>query len=159
MADAERITWKSLLEENEQEAPGVKNLSRAAIDALVYDDLERELPFTVPTDLRKGMKGQMTTIMEELNREGYIDGGILAVRGEGPLRFAVTVARPGEVSEEAAGWRKRKMVKTTIPLEPALEKAEEVGGEVVPEVNWGGEPRRFLTREQIKNHVWFRRKG
>lgn len=144
MADTERITWKSLLEENGQEAPGAKHLSRAAVGALVYDDLER-----------KGMKGQMTTIREELNAEGCIDRGILPVRGEGPLRFAVTVERPGEAGNKAA----REIAKTAISLEKALEKAEETGEVVVPEVDWGGEPRRFLTPEQVKKQVWFRRKG
>lgn len=144
MADTERITWKSLLEEDGQEVPGVKHLSRAAIGALVYDDLER-----------KGMKGQMTTIKEELNTEGCIDRGILAVRGEGPLSFAVTVERSGEAGDKAA----REIAKTAVSLEKALEKAEETGGVVVPEVDWGGEPRRFLTPEQIKKKVWFQRKG
>ena len=76
------------------------------------------------------------------------------MRGEGPLRFAVAVERPGEASEKAAGCRKREIVKTTIPLEKALEKAKGAGGVVVPEVDWGGKPRRFLTPEQIKKKVW-----
>lgn len=80
------------------------------------------------------------------------------MRGEGPLRFAVAVERPGEASEEAVGYRKREIVKTTIPLEKALEKAEEVGGVVVPEVDWGGKPRRFLTQKQIEEKGWSRRK-
>ena len=155
MFDAERITWKNLLEENEQEVPGVDNLSRAAVAALVYDDLERLLPTTVTIDLRKGIKKQMAAIREELNVEGFIDRGILAVQGEGPLRFAVAVARPEETSGEPGGNKQnRGIVKTTMPLDKALVKAQEIGGVVVPEVDWGGKPRRFLTQKQIEERGW-----
>jgi len=151
MVDTERLSCNDLLAQNGKSAPEAEHLSRAAVSALYYEYLG-----TLDKDLLGGRKEEveerMDAIRVELNRDGHLDRGILAVPGKGRLRFAV--CKRGEGNGEQDG---REMIKTTMCLEEALDEAEAIGGEVVPEVEWRGRPRRFLTEKQIKEKNWAKR--
>ena len=143
MANTERPTWENILVKDGQEAPKVKYLSAAAISALRYEDLESHKTLLGKRPGR--MEKQMKLIRQELEKDGYkgSEGPVApAVLGKGPLRFAV-------VKYGDAG-RAGEKLRTMETLEAASALAEVLGGEVVPEVDWQGEPRRFFSEEQIK---------